>query len=169
MRGMSAAELSRRSGVDKAAISRYLSGAVKPKSEPLVALASVLKVSPIWLLGVDMEPDATGAEINVSGTEEKLKDLMIQVAGSVNNFANICGLPQSTIFSVLDRGIENTNFSTVTKICQALNISIDGLVQGKLTSTVDLYGTDIDLHKLTPSETSKLIGYYNCLLDSHAE
>ena len=56
MRGMSAAELSRRCGVNKSGICRYLKGTVEPKPSAVKSVAEALGVSPAWLLGFDGEP-----------------------------------------------------------------------------------------------------------------
>lgn len=53
LRNITQAELSRKSGVDKSAICKYMKGDIKPKSESLVAIANALGVTPVWLLGLD--------------------------------------------------------------------------------------------------------------------
>lgn len=60
VRGMTAAELSRLSGIDKGSVSRYLKGDIIPKQSKIDALARALGVSPAWLLGfnVSMSGDA---------------------------------------------------------------------------------------------------------------
>ncbi len=54
--GMTQAELSRLSGIDRGSISLYLSGRYCPKSDKLLRLAEALKVSPQWLSGVEDDP-----------------------------------------------------------------------------------------------------------------
>lgn len=169
LRDMTAAELSRRSGIDKSSISRYLKGTHSPNSETLLAISSVLKVSPAWLLGVDAYSsgdNGVSPEKEISGIEADLLCHIIQTAGSVDNFANLCGIPQSTISTVLECGIENSDFSTIIKICQTLGISLDGLVSGKIVGFASFENSEIDLKKLTKTKLTKLIGYYQCLLDS---
>lgn len=51
LRQMTAAELSRRSGVDKGSISNYLKGKFIPKQSKVYDMARALDVSPSWLLG----------------------------------------------------------------------------------------------------------------------
>lgn len=53
MRNMTAAELSRRSGVSEGMISSYRSGQFTPKSARIYVLAEALNVSPQWLMGID--------------------------------------------------------------------------------------------------------------------
>jgi transcriptional regulator with XRE-family HTH domain len=54
-RNMTAAELSKRSGIGKGSISKYLSGFVIPKQNAIGDMAKALNVSPAWLLGFDVE------------------------------------------------------------------------------------------------------------------
>ena len=51
MKGVSAAELSRKSGISESNISRYLSGVSLPSLSSLLMLAKVLDVSSDWLSG----------------------------------------------------------------------------------------------------------------------
>ena len=53
-RNMTASDLARKSGVNKGAISRYLSGEVIPKQSKIDLMARALDVSPSWLLGYDV-------------------------------------------------------------------------------------------------------------------
>ncbi|MBQ7244601.1 MAG: helix-turn-helix transcriptional regulator [Bacilli bacterium] len=48
---MTAAELSRKSGIDQAAISRYKKGLYAPNRNNIFLLARALGVNPTWLLG----------------------------------------------------------------------------------------------------------------------
>lgn len=53
LRGMTAADLSRKSGVAEATISQYRSGYCQPKDKNLYKLCKALGVSPAWILGFD--------------------------------------------------------------------------------------------------------------------
>ena len=66
-RGMTAAELARKSGVDKGAISRYLKGDFIPKQFAIGKMAKALNVSPAWLMGYDvtMEGEEVQPQIEV--------------------------------------------------------------------------------------------------------
>ena len=52
-------ELVRASGIDSAAISRYLSGEYEPKSKAISKLAAALDVSEMWLWGYDVPRERT--------------------------------------------------------------------------------------------------------------
>lgn len=59
--------------------------------------------------------------------EEKLKKLIIERYGSLVAFSEKIGLPNSTIDSILRRGIGKGKVENVISICKELQISIDGL------------------------------------------
>lgn len=61
LRGLTASELAKKSGIDKASISRYLRGENIPRSIAIGKLARALDVSPAWVLGYDLTID--GQEI----------------------------------------------------------------------------------------------------------
>lgn len=50
------------SGLNKSTVSRYLSGAVIPRTDAIGKMATALGVSPSWVLGYDVTMD--GKEIN---------------------------------------------------------------------------------------------------------
>ena len=54
LKGMTASELSKASGIGKGQISRYLHGQIIPKQSKIGAMATALGVSPAWLLGYDV-------------------------------------------------------------------------------------------------------------------
>ena len=56
---ISATELCNRTGIPKSAMSQYRSGAFEPKADRLSLLAKALNVSEAWLMGYDIEPNAT--------------------------------------------------------------------------------------------------------------
>ena len=59
--------------------------------------------------------------------EEKIKNLIIERYGSLVAFSEKIGLPNSTIDSILRRGIGKGKVDNVMLICNELQISIDGL------------------------------------------
>lgn len=56
MRGISAADLSAKSGVSEPSISQYVNAKHAPDNRAAGKLAEVLKVSPIWLMGFENVP-----------------------------------------------------------------------------------------------------------------
>lgn len=81
-RKVSAAELSRRTGIDQGAISRYRKGECAPKSHRVFDIARALGVNPTWLLGFseDMvfqmsELDAARNELENLVTDMSLEEI----------------------------------------------------------------------------------------------
>lgn len=71
VRNMTAAELSRRSGIDKGSISNYLKGKFIPKQNKIGSMAKALNVSPSWLMGYPVTIDGKEYEpIDVSMLSE---------------------------------------------------------------------------------------------------
>lgn len=54
-KGISQAELARRTGITRTSISKYLKGTFKAKQQYLSALAKVLNVDEAWLMGLDVD------------------------------------------------------------------------------------------------------------------
>lgn len=80
MRGMTAAELSRRCGLDKSLISRYLSGQGNPKLTSLKVISDALGVSMAWLLGYNSEMNA----VAISPVEDKQDTLDLRPLNTAN-------------------------------------------------------------------------------------
>ena len=59
MRGMTQAELCRLSGVPKSPLSQYIKDTYEPREGRIRAMARVLDVDPLWLLGYDVAIDGT--------------------------------------------------------------------------------------------------------------
>ena len=64
--------------------------------------------------------------------EEKLKDLIIEQYGSISEFSSKISMPNSTLVSVLKRGIHNSSVTNIIKICKALGISTDELAHDRI-------------------------------------
>lgn len=56
--------------------------------------------------------------------EEKLKEEILKQYRSIRSFALDAGIPQSTLSTILIRGIGNTSVNTMIQICQHLGIDI---------------------------------------------
>ena len=81
---MSRTELVQKSGVDKAAISRYISGAYEPKSGAISKLAVALDVSEMWLWGYDVPRERT--------VEQKKNDQLAKLVVRLKNDEKLFGL-----------------------------------------------------------------------------
>jgi DNA-binding Xre family transcriptional regulator len=99
--------------------------------------------------------------------EEELKNMMIEKSGSVNKFAQECDLPQTTIASMLDRGVNKANVNTIIKICKHLGLSVDALANGRIAPSPLKSITDsLNAELLNQHNYAKLLGYYEALLES---
>ena len=65
--------------------------------------------------------------------EAELQTLILSRYRSIRDFSLKIGLPQSTVDSILHRGILNAGIGKVLKICNTLGISADKLAEGKIT------------------------------------
>lgn len=64
--------------------------------------------------------------------EEKLKDLILSRYGSMVEFAKAIDMANSTLATIMNRGIHKASISNVIKICKALDISTDELVHDRI-------------------------------------
>ncbi len=65
-------------------------------------------------------------------TEDKLKKMIIARYGSILQFSKQSGIPNTTLISVFERGLLRTNISTVIRLCEELNLSVDEIAKGNI-------------------------------------
>lgn len=70
LRQVTPAELSRKTGIDEAAISNYRNGKYKAKQDKLYLISQALRVSPAWLMGYDV-PMTEHMETNTIPTNKQ--------------------------------------------------------------------------------------------------
>lgn len=75
--GKKQADLVRETGIDKGALSSYLSGKYEPKSKAIGALARALNVSEMWLWGYDVP--------KVRTSEQKKNDTLVDVVSKLRS------------------------------------------------------------------------------------
>ena len=79
--GVTQQELSNESGINKSSISHYVNGSHEPGNKAAYAMARVLAVDPLWLMGLDIEsPSAQSTDIAT-----KLSDLEEQIICAFRN------------------------------------------------------------------------------------
>lgn len=66
--------------------------------------------------------------------EKKIKALIILEFGSVKAFSDKIKVPYTTIDTILKRGIFKSNVLNVLKICDALDIDTNELINNKIVS-----------------------------------
>ena len=65
--------------------------------------------------------------------EERLKMLILERYGNIVAFSKAVDIPNTTIASILKRGIMNASIDSVLKICGKLEISADELANNRIT------------------------------------
>lgn len=79
---MKQAELCQRTGLDKGAVSSYISGKYEPKSDAINKMAIALNVNEMWLWGYDVPMERekdTPDKLKLTEGEEMLLDLFRRV------------------------------------------------------------------------------------------
>lgn len=64
--------------------------------------------------------------------EEKLREMILNKYHSMREFSTRIDVPNSTVESILKRGVQNSSVSNVIKLCKGLNISVEALAEGKI-------------------------------------
>lgn len=75
MRNKKQVDLERETGINRSAISRYLSGEYEPKNKPIYELAKALDVSEQWLMGYDVPMDRPKAQKN----NDAISDIVLKL------------------------------------------------------------------------------------------
>lgn len=75
LRGKKQIDLVRETGINRSAISRYLSGEYEPKNKPIYELAKALDVSEMWLMGYDVPPDRPQEQKN----NDAISDIVVRL------------------------------------------------------------------------------------------
>lgn len=73
-------DLVRETGINRSAISRYLSGEYEPKNKPVYELAKALDVSDQWLLGYDVPMERPKAQKN----NDAVSDIVVRLRTDEN-------------------------------------------------------------------------------------
>lgn len=64
--------------------------------------------------------------------EEKLREMILKRYHSMREFSARIDVPNSTVESILKRGVQNSSVSNVIKLCKGLNISVEALAEGRI-------------------------------------
>lgn len=102
----------------------------------------------------------------MNDVEIKLKELIIEKYGSLKRFCEVIGMPWTTLNSILNRGIENSNITNVMKITKELGIDTESLAEGELVKKKEVFAsqpTTIAAHfdgdEYTPEQLEKIKEY----------
>lgn len=109
--------------------------------------------------------------------ERQVMDLILKNYASKSDFARKADLPYSTLDSIFKRGLQNASIANIIKLCTALNISADGLSNGKvimINKNKSMIQDGIDFYKfdnILPISTQKIpfLGSVACGQPIYAE
>jgi len=96
--------------------------------------------------------------------EDKLTDLILRNHKSIRSFALSIDIPDSTIRTMLKKGISGTSINTVIRICQALNIDVEELLLNNIVfkeDSITAYNNIIKLNTITMQKVP-IIGDIAC-------
>jgi transcriptional regulator with XRE-family HTH domain len=97
-KGYKQIDLAKLVGIDKGAISHYLSGSYEPKSDKIYILSKVLGVNPVWLMGTDA-PKYVQQPVEEEKTVLASSDISDEINGVLNKLMKqpeglmFCGKP----------------------------------------------------------------------------
>lgn len=101
--------------------------------------------------------------------EQKLKNLILERYRSIREFTQTFDISYSTLDSILKRGIGNSSVTNIIKICKALNISVDGLGEGRIISNIERQrqfdNNSNDIDTIVANVKEQLLFYDNLTLE----
>ncbi len=124
-RGITQMEISRKTGISQASISRYLNGRV-PKSAELAKLANALGVSCDYLLG---KANESCVESQPMPLPDGMRERLVELRGESTqaDFAGKVGLDPAKLCSY-ETGASSPSADAIIKICKATGCSADWLL-----------------------------------------
>lgn len=90
-------------------------------------------------------------------TEDRLRNYILSKYRSLREFSQIIDMPYSTINTIMKRGIDNSSVNNIIRICQALNISTDDLVNGKIVPVMEDNNATIRIEDIIEETKLKLL------------
>ena len=67
----------------------------------------------------------------------RIQELCVQRGLAINALANLCGVPPSTIYSMLNAKSQNPGIISIQKICDGLEISVREFFDDPLFESLD--------------------------------
>ena len=67
----------------------------------------------------------------------RIQELCVQRGLAINALANLCGVPPSTIYSMLNAKSQNPGIISIQKICDGLDISVREFFDDPLFENLD--------------------------------
>ena len=94
-------------------------------------------------------------------TEDRLRNYILSKYRSLREFSQKIDMPYSTINTIMKRGIDNSSVNNIIRICQALNISTDDLVNGKIVPNTEDHRDTIRIEDILEETKQKLLNADN--------
>lgn len=126
-RGTTAAEVSKGTGISRGSLSQYISGKYSPKQDRIYILAKYLRVSPAWLMGVNVSIDGS--------TESNLKYTLSTRGEVAKANAKISSNGRSSIDDVQEiREYLTGALKVVNELYEGVTVCADTTLVGKFNS-----------------------------------
>jgi len=96
----------------------------------------------------------------MKNSEELLKEEILKNYRSIREFTQNIDIPYSTVDTILKRGVKNSSVDNVIKICNALGISADSLIDGEIVrKTPTTIAAHLDTDDFTDAEREDIENY----------
>ena len=96
--------------------------------------------------------------------EERIKELISSRYGTMREFSKQIEMSQSTLATIMNRGIHKASIGNVLKICQALQISADELANDKIVPANSKV-----IHRFVVAEIPEMISYIRKNINDYAD
>ena len=128
-RGVSSAEVARRTGISSAAVSRYLRGSYTPKQNKMYLLARYLRVNPAWLMGYDVSEEPVKEAISVKAREIRQSASIHLVEDKIQELTDILSAMKNdiTFLSPSEKGLILKYRQIPTEQQVAIRATIDSM------------------------------------------
>jgi transcriptional regulator with XRE-family HTH domain len=147
-RHTSAAEVSRKTGISRGSLSQYMTGKFSPKQDRIYVLAKHLRVSPAWLMGIDVPMEEAPPPNDLPVHREFGEMAAIQTQKSLNYLTDMLINKQGELYIVtpsektLIQEFRKLDYDKKQLLFNMLDTMIKQQVQQKNTTTVE--GDDAD-------------------------
>lgn len=135
---VTAAELSRRTGISKGSISQYKNGVVNPKQDRIYLIANALGISEAWLMGYDVPMSKSEAASNPQSSESALPNGVIP-APDVSGMKKIpvlgssaCGTPIEAVRSYNYVEVDSALRADFALIAEGKSMTGAGILDGSM-------------------------------------
>lgn len=174
-RHTTAAELSRATGISRGSLSQYINDKFEPKHDRIRVLADALRVSPLWLMGIDVPMEAPVAstdatQVTASQKIRNLKDTLQAQQNAINNLVVLVDEVDASLhpswhdkisqfagkyarLSMLNQEIINSTIDTMLKTQTAQGLGDD--VRAKEKTRPEVGGFSIEESPRTKKEDNE--------------